>query len=74
MAKKPRPTRAERYKKKHQFDDLAALLEATPVEYRAKLYEKLERERLADNMEKAGKKRRGGWPFVPGSFESGSRK
>lgn len=73
MAKKPRLTRAERHQKKHQFDDLAALLEATPVEYRAKLYEKIERERVAAAMEKSGKKRRGGWPFVPGSFEGGSR-
>lgn len=73
MAKKPRPTRAERHKKKHQFDDLAALLEATPMEYRGKLYEKLERERVAEAMEKSGKRRRGGWPFLPGSFESSSR-
>ncbi|MBU0938489.1 MAG: hypothetical protein KJ715_06005 [Gammaproteobacteria bacterium] len=74
MAKKERRTRAERHKQKHQFDDLAALLEATPVEYRAKLYEKLERERIAGSMAKSGKKNRGGWPFVSGSFESGSKK
>ncbi|GFM87779.1 hypothetical protein PSCICO_31780 [Pseudomonas cichorii] len=74
MAKKERPTKSERYRQKHQFDDLAAQLEATPVEYRAKLYEKLERERIAKSLEKSGKKRRGGWPFVSGSFESGGKK
>jgi len=50
------------------------LLEATPVEYRAKLYERLERERIVESMEKSGKKRQGGWPFLPGNFEGGSRK
>ncbi|WP_264313139.1 hypothetical protein [Pseudomonas putida] len=74
MAKKDRRTRAERLKQKHQFDDIAALLESTPAEYRAKLYEKLERERIAESMAKSGKKKRGGWPFVSGSFEGGSRK
>ncbi|MBV7551999.1 hypothetical protein KW841_06490 [Pseudomonas sp. PDM28] len=74
MAFKKRPTRAERQKQRNPFKEIAELLEATPVEYRAKLYEKLERERIAESMEKSGKKKRGGWPFVSGSFEGGSRK
>jgi hypothetical protein len=73
MKKKRAETRAERYKRKHPFDDLAALLESTPVEYRAKLYERLERERIAKSHEESGKKGHGGWPFVSGSFESGKR-
>lgn len=73
MEQKTRLTRSERRKKKHQFNDLKELLEATPVEYQAKLYERLERERIAANKEKSGKKKRGGWPFLPGSFEGGSR-
>lgn len=74
MSKKDKPTRAERHRRKHPFKELAELLEATPVEYRAKLYEKLERERVAESLEKSGKKRKGGWPFLPGNFEGGSRK
>lgn len=73
MEKKARPTRSERRKKKHQFNDLKELLEATPVEYQAKLYERLERERIAAGNEKSGKKKRNGWPFLPGSFEGSSR-
>lgn len=73
MARRPSLTRAERNKQKHQFDDLAALLHATPTEYRAKLYEKLERERIAEASAKSGKKR-GGWPFVSGCFEGSSKK
>lgn len=73
MARRPSLTRAERNKQKHQFDDLAALLDATPTEYRAKLYEKLERERIAEASAKSGKKR-GGWPFVSGCFEGSSKK
>ena len=66
MKKKGRRTRAERLKQKHQFDDLAALLESTPAEYRANLYEKLERERIAESMAKSGKKKRGGGHLFPG--------
>ena len=73
MARRPSLTRAERNKQKHQFENLAALLDATPYEYRATLYEKLERERIAEAMAKSGKKR-GGWPFVSGCFEGGSKK
>ena len=73
MKGKKRPTRAERYRKKHQFKDLAELLAASPVEYHAKIYEKYERERLAAAKEKSGKKKTGGWPFLPGSFEGSSR-
>ena len=73
MARRPSLARAERNKQKHQFDDLAALLHATPTEYRAKLYEKLERERIAEASVKSGKKR-GGWPFVSGCFEGSSKK
>ena len=73
MARRPSLTRAERNKQKHQFENLAALLDATPYEYRATLYEKLERERIAEAMTKSGKKRRGGWPFVSGCFEGSSK-
>ncbi|MBP5958491.1 hypothetical protein ICA16_22725 [Pseudomonas anatoliensis] len=73
MEGKKRLTRAERLKRKHPFKEMKELLESTPSEYQAKLYEKLERERIAASAEKSGKKKRGGWPFLPGSFEGGSR-
>ncbi len=73
MEGKKRLTRAERLKRKHPFKEMKELLESTPAEYQAKLYEKLERERIAAGAEKSGKKKRGGWPFLPGSFEGGSR-
>lgn len=73
MEKKKRPTRAERLKKKHATSNLVSALEAVEPQYRAKLYERLERERLAEENAKLGKKRRSAWPFLPGSFESASR-
>lgn len=74
MEDKKRLTRAERKKRKHPFKELTAILEATDPEYRAKVYERLERERIAESKEKSGKKKRGGWPFLPGSFEGGSKR
>lgn len=73
MDGKKRPTRAERLKKKHGLKNLAAELEAVAPEYQAKLYQQLERERQSAEQSKSGKKkRRGSWPFLPGSFESNS--
>lgn len=73
MDGKKRLTRAERLKRKHGFKNLAAELEAVAPEYQATLYQRLERERQAEQRVRSGKKKRGKWPFLPGSFESNSR-
>ena len=73
MEGKKRLTRAERLKKKHGLTNLAAELGAVEPQYQAKLYQRLERERQAEEQLKSGKKRRSSWPFLPGGFESNSR-
>lgn len=67
------PTRAEQVEKKHGLTSLAAKLGAVEPQYQAKLYERLELERRAEENLKSGKKRRSSWPFLPGGFESNSR-